>query len=57
MRKKMWVIVGVILLAAAWCMSAYAAEGQVTAWRGFWNSIGGFIYNTLPWNWHNWLGK
>jgi len=52
-------MVGVVLvLAAAWCISAYAADGGAsTGWTGFWNSVGGFFYNALPWNWGNWVGK
>ena len=54
-------MVGVILvLAVALCINAYAAaagSGEVTAWQGFWNSVGGLLYNALPWNWGNWMGK
>ena len=36
-------------------------SGDITkatsAWEGFWNSVGGFFYNALPWNWGNWVGK
>ena len=48
-----------VLVVAVWCMKAYAADGagEVTAWQGFWNSVGGFMYNALPWNWGNWVGK
>jgi hypothetical protein len=48
----------VFVLALAWCVTAYAATGaEVSAWDGFWNSVGGFLYNALPWNWGNWVGK
>ncbi len=57
MRKRMLIIGLVLVVATAWCVSAYAADGDVTAWEGFWNSVGGFLYNALPWNWGNWLGK
>ncbi len=58
MRKRMWVVGIILVLAVAWCMNAYAADGgEVTAWQGFWNSVGGFFYNALPWNWGNWVGK
>ncbi len=51
-------MVGIVLvLAVAWSMNAYAGDGGVTAWEGFWNSFGGFVYNALPWNWGNWWGK
>ncbi|HTL69922.1 MAG TPA: hypothetical protein VL404_01395 [Candidatus Eisenbacteria bacterium] len=56
MTKKAWMFVFVLIVAAAWCSSAYAA-GEVTPWQGFWNSVGGFLYNALPWNWGNWAGK
>ncbi len=61
MSKRM-LMVGVILcLAVAWCMNAYAdaaaASEGVTAWHGFWNSVGGLLHNALPWNWGNWMGK
>ena len=57
MRTKTLMVVLVLILAVAWCMNAYAAEGDATAWQGFWNSVGGFFYNALPWNWHNWAAK
>ena len=59
MRKSTFVVVGIFLvLAVAWCMNAYAGDGgEVTAWQGFWNSVGGFFYNALPWNWGGWVGK
>ena len=25
--------------------------------HGFFNSVGGFLYNAMPWNWNNWMGK
>jgi len=60
MMRKSTLMIGIILvLAVAWCMNAYATGGggEVTAWQGFWNSVGGFFYNALPWNWGNWAGK
>ena len=57
--RRQTLMVGIILvLAAAWCMNAYAADAAAApSWQGFWNSVGGFLYNSLPWNWGNWLGK
>lgn len=57
MRKRMLLVGVLLVLAAAWSVNAYAAEGDVNAWQGFWNSVGGFFYNALPWNWGNWAGK
>jgi hypothetical protein len=57
MRNKTLLVGVLMVLATAWCVSAYAAEGDVNAWNGFWNSVGGFLYNALPWNWGNWWGK
>ncbi len=56
MRKRALMVGVVLVLAVAWCVNAYAGEGG-TAWGDFWNSVGGFFYNALPWNWGNWLGK
>jgi hypothetical protein len=57
MLKRTLIVVGfVLVVAAAWSVNGYAAEGEVTAWEGFWNSVGGFFYNALPWNWGNWMG-
>ena len=54
--KKKALIVGVLLVAAmALSANAYADNGT-SAWHGFWNSVGGFFYNALPWNWGNWMG-
>lgn len=57
MRKKALMVGLVLAVATVWCMNAYAAEGQATAWDSFWGGVGGFIYNALPWNWGNWMGK
>ena len=57
MRKKMMLVSMLVVLATIVCVNAYAAEGQVSAWHGLWNSVGGFLYNALPWNWGNWVGK
>ncbi len=55
---KRTLIVGIILvLAVVWCMNAYAADGASAAWEGFWNSVGEFFYNAMPWNWGGWMGK
>ena len=56
MRKGMLVVGIILVLAAAFCVNAYAADGS-SAWTGFWNGVGGFLYNALPWNWGNWVGK
>ena len=59
MHKRTWIIGILLILTVAWCMSAYAADGGSTntAWTDFWNGVGGFFYNALPWNWGNWAGK
>ncbi len=57
MKNKSIVIGAIVVLAVMVCVSAYANDGGTTAWQGFWNSIGGFLYNALPWNWGNWMGK
>ena len=59
MRKRTLLVGILFILAVAYCVSAYAADaaGGTTAWQGFWNSVGGFFYNALPWNWGNWAGK
>ena len=54
MRKRTLMVGVVLVLAVAFCANAYAADG---AGNGFWNSVGGFFYNALPWNWGNWFGK
>jgi len=56
MRKRALIVGAVLALTAAWCVNAYAADGA-SAWEGFWNSVGGLLYNALPWNWGNWMGK
>ena len=56
--NKRTVMVGLVMVAAmACCMNAYADAGgdASAAWQGFWNSVGGFLYNALPWNWGNWM--
>ena len=58
MRKRTWGLVLVLLVAAVWCATAYASttDGNNTFWPDMWNSIGSFLYNTLPWNWGAWAG-
>ncbi len=58
--RKNTVVAGIVLvLAVIVCANAYAGEGcgVSNAWGGFLNSVGGFLYNALPWNWGNWAGK
>ena len=58
MRKRTLLVGIILVLAVAWCMNAYAADaGGTSAWHSFWNGVGGFLYNVLPWNWGNWAGK
>lgn len=57
MRKAMLLVGAVLVLTVAVCSNAYADGGDTTAWQGFWNSVGGFLYNAMPWNWGNWAGK
>ncbi len=59
MQKRALVVGFIFVLAMATCMNAFAAGDGATcpAWNGFWNSVGGFFYNVLPWNWGNWMGK
>lgn len=59
MRKKMLLVGFVFLIAMTVVMTAaYAGgEGASGPMTDFWNSVGGFFYNALPWNWGNWLGK
>ena len=56
--NKRTLIVGIfVLVAMTCCMDAYAADGGSSAWGDFWNGVGGFLYNALPWNWGSWMGK
>ncbi len=57
MRKGMLALGVVTVLALVVCVNAYANTGEVSTWQGFWNSVGGFLYNAMPWNWGNWAGK
>ncbi len=57
MRKNTLLFVALFIVAAAFCANAFAADGDTCALGGFFNSVGGFLYNALPWNWGNWFGK
>ena len=60
MRKRTLLVGIILVLAVAWCMTAYAGDGggeAADAWNSFWGGVGGFLYNALPWNWGNWAGK
>ncbi len=60
MRKNTLLVSALVVLTLAVCVNAYA-EGNTcavsNAASGFWNSLTGFLYNALPWNWGNWAGK
>ena len=56
MRKRTLLMGLFVALTVMYCMNAYAADGDVSAWSGFWSSVGGFFYNALPWNWGSWMG-
>jgi hypothetical protein len=52
--KKTWIVSLLVLMALVVTVNAFAADGDTTAWQGFWNSVGGFVHNALPWNWSIW---
>ena len=56
MRKRTMILGVMLVLMMVVCVNAYAM-GETSAWEGFWNSVGGFLYNAMPWNWGNWWGK
>jgi hypothetical protein len=56
MRNKISVTLIVIGLGMMLSANAFA-EGSSCSMSGLCNSIGGFLYNALPWNWGNWVGK
>ena len=57
MRKNTWIVAAIVVLSVAYCANAYAMGGENCPIHGFFNSVGGFLYNALPWNWGNWVGK
>lgn len=56
MRKRTMIVCALFILAMALTVNAYAG-GENCPLGGFFNAIGGFLYNALPWNWGNWVGK
>ena len=57
MRKATLMVGVVLVLAVVFCANAYACTDGSCPVHGFFNSLGGFLYNALPWNWGNWAGK
>ena len=58
MRKRTLLVGIIFVLAMAWTLNAYAGVGgENCPIHGFFSSVGGFLYNALPWNWGNWVGK
>ena len=55
MKDKSLIVGAFVAVAMAICVNAYAAE--TCAFSDFFAGVGGFMYNTLPWNWGNWMGK
>lgn len=62
MRKRSILVGLVVVVVILWAANSYA-EGMCGIGsencpiKGFFNSVGGFLYNALPWNWGNWAGK
>ena len=58
MNKKLVMFGFIFAVLMAWAVSAYAGgDASNCPVHGFFASIGGFLYNALPWNWGNWWGK
>ncbi len=60
MQKRTMMAVMMFMIAMVWCVNVYAGgDGAVNNCpvHGFFTSLGGFLYNALPWNWGNWMGK
>ena len=57
MRKLMLLAVAMLILIAACAANAYAIDKPVSPWADFWDPVGGFLWNLMPWNWSNWAGK
>ena len=58
MKNKNWILFGLVLVAIFVTANAYAGGDPANCpIRGFFHSVGGFLYNALPWNWGNWWGK
>ena len=57
MRKRTLLVSFIFILALAYCVNAYAGDNANCPVQGFFHSLGGFLYNALPWNWGNWVGK
>ena len=52
MRKHAWLVLFILVVAVAWSMNAFAADGGTgNGWTDFWNGVGGFVHNAVPWNW------
>ena len=57
MNKKILMVGIFLVLAVVVSTNAYALGGENCPLQGACNSVGGFLYNALPWNWGNWFGK
>lgn len=58
MRKRVLMVGFVFLVALTVAATAYAGGDNANCpVHGFFDSLGGFLYNALPWNWGNWAGK
>ena len=56
MRKRTMILLAVFAVVLTWSATAFAADSN-SAVTNFFNGVGGFLYNALPWNWGNWWGK
>ena len=53
--KKRSILFGLMLTFSCYGNAfAYTDEAQ-QKWKDGCDSVGGFIYNTVPWNWDNWM--
>ncbi len=49
MNKRTLIVSALVVLAVVVTTNAYAGDGS--GWTDFWNGVGSFVHNAMPWNW------
>ena len=49
--KKRTIIIGLLLVLAVIITTNAFAGDSGNGWNDFWNGVGSFVHNAMPWNW------
>lgn len=50
-KRTLFFALALVLVLVAFTTAAYAGDGSSSGWTDFWNGVGSFLHNAMPWNW------